>query len=103
MIDEAGIVSPSLDFCLKKGWEDSAGVLGAVRGMNSFPPYGFSIENVASRERLSSVKLEGVLESLRARGFRAMRQPFSSGSAVKTDASYVEVLEAVRRYPRQTR
>jgi tRNA G26 N,N-dimethylase Trm1 len=50
---------------------------------------------ITSRERVSSVRFQSVVDTLTATGWRAMRQPFGS-SGLKTDAPYGEVLAAVR-------
>ena len=50
---------------------------------------------ITSREKISSVRFQKVVDSLRASGRLAMRQPFGL-SGLKTDAPYKEVLEAVR-------
>ena len=105
VVDE-GLVGEAAEFCSSKGWGDSARALLPLRGVDACPPYSHSIEQVASREGLSSVRLGDVVERLRASGREAMRQPFGA-PGVKTDAPYSEVLgavrEASREYPRQTK
>ncbi len=54
------------------------------------------MEAITSREKVSSVRFQRVVELLRASGRSAMRQPFGS-SGLKTDAPYREVLAAVRQ------
>jgi tRNA G26 N,N-dimethylase Trm1 len=54
---------------------------------------------ITSRERVSSVRFQRVVDTLTATGRRAMRQPFGS-SGLKTDAPYDEVLAAVRESAR---
>jgi len=77
------------------GWDGAADALEALSGSNAFPPHGYSIEWITSREKISSVKFQNVVDSLNASGRLAMRQPFGS-AGLKTDASYQEVVAAVR-------
>jgi tRNA (guanine26-N2/guanine27-N2)-dimethyltransferase len=83
------------DVCSKLGWKGAASALEALEGANAFPPFGFSMEAITSREKMSSVRFQKVVDSLKASGRLAMRQPFGL-SGLKTDASYQEVLAAVR-------
>jgi tRNA (guanine26-N2/guanine27-N2)-dimethyltransferase len=105
-VADEGLVGEAAGFCSSRGWEDSARVLLSLRGVDACPPYSHSIEEVASREGLSSVRIGEVVERLRGLGRKAVRQPFGA-AGVKTDAPYSEVLGAVRgasaEYPRQTR
>lgn len=80
--------------CERAGWTEAAGALEALDGVDTFPPFSYSLEAITSREKVSSVKLRSVFEALSAMGRSAMRQPFGSG--LKTNASYREVLSAVR-------
>jgi tRNA G26 N,N-dimethylase Trm1 len=90
------MVSEASKDCSKLGWEGAAGALAALDGVDGFPPFGYSMEAITSRERVSSVRFQKVVDLLRASGRTAMRQPFGS-SGLKTDASYAEVLAAVRQ------
>ncbi|MDG6914795.1 MAG: hypothetical protein JRM90_02345, partial [Nitrososphaerota archaeon] len=66
-----------------------------LAGVDGLPPFGYSMEAVTSRARVSSVRFQRVVEALEATGRAAMRQPFGS-QGLKTDASYPEVVAAVR-------
>ena len=105
-IVDDGLVEEAAGFCSRSGWEESAQTLGSLSGVDDCPPFSHSIDDVASREGFSSVKVDEVIETLRSNGRKAMRQPFGA-VGVKTDAPYSEVLRAVREssgeYPRQTR
>jgi tRNA (guanine26-N2/guanine27-N2)-dimethyltransferase len=105
LVDEA-LVGEASKECSKRGWRGAAEALGALEGVDRFPPFGYSLEAITSRERVSSVRFQEVVDALAASGRSAMRQPFGS-SGLKTDASYGEVLAAVRRAgqrkPKQTR
>ncbi len=81
--------------CTKFGWRGAADALQALEGANAFPPFGFSMAAITSREKMSSVRFQKVVDSLKASGRSAMRQPFGL-SGLKTDAPYQEVLAAVR-------
>jgi tRNA (guanine26-N2/guanine27-N2)-dimethyltransferase len=90
-----GVASEAAKASSSLGWRGAAEALTALEGSNAYPPYGYSMEGVTSRERMSSVPFQKVVDSLKASGRLAMRQPFGS-SGLKTDASYQEVLAAVR-------
>ena len=81
--------------CSTLGWRGAAEAMAALEGSNGFPPFGYSMERITSREKISSVKFQKVVDLLIASGRRAMRQPFGS-TGLKTTASYKEVLVAVR-------
>jgi len=80
----------------KLGWQGAAEALAALEGVDRFPPFGYSMEAITSREKISSVKFQRVVDVLTASGRSAMRQPFGS-AGLKTDATYGEVLAAVRQ------
>ncbi len=90
------VVAKSAEDCAKLGWRGAAETLSALEGVDGFPPFGYSMEAITSREKVSSVRFQKVVDLLRAAGRAAMSQPFGS-SGLKTDASYREVIEAVRR------
>lgn len=98
ILDE-GVVGDARRECSKLGWGGAADALGALEGVDSFPPFGYSMEAITSRERISSVSFQKVVDALEASGRSAMRQPFGS-SGLKTDAPYSEVLAAVRKAAR---
>ena len=95
LVDER-VVGDAAKHCSKLGWRGAAEALAALRGVDGFPPFGYSMEAITSREGISSVKFQKVVELLRATGRSAMRQPFGS-SGLKTDARYREVSAAVRQ------
>lgn len=98
ILDE-GVVGDARRECSKLGWGGAAYALGALEGVDSFPPFGYSMEAITSRQRISSVSFQKVVDALEASGRSAMRQPFGS-SGLKTDAPYSEVLAAVRKAAR---
>jgi tRNA (guanine26-N2/guanine27-N2)-dimethyltransferase len=93
------VIGKAAKHCSRLGWRGAVGALEALEGCDGFPPFGYSMEEITSREKLSSVRFQKILDSLRASGRAAMRQPFGS-SGLKTTASYQEVLAAVRESAR---
>jgi tRNA G26 N,N-dimethylase Trm1 len=97
-VDEK-VVAGALRHCSECEWKGAAEAMAALEGSNEFPPFGYSMAEITSREKISSVRFQRVVDSLTASGRRAMRQPFGS-SGLKTDAPYGEVLAAVRESAR---
>ena len=89
------VVTAAARHCSKLGWRGAAGALESLEGCDGFPPFGYSMEAITSREKISSVGFQKVVDSLVASGRAAMRQPFGS-SGLKTTASYPEVLGALK-------
>jgi tRNA (guanine26-N2/guanine27-N2)-dimethyltransferase len=81
--------------CVAREWKGGGAALSALAGVNLLPPYGYSMESITSRERISSVKFQDMLDLLRKSGHAAIRQPFG-GFGLKTDATYDEVAQAAR-------
>ena len=94
LVDEEA-VGGAARFCSKLGWRGAASALESLEGCDGFPPFGYSLESITSREKMSSVRFQKVVDSLKASGRSAMRQPFGS-SGLKTTATYQEVLTAVK-------
>jgi len=93
------IVTEAAKDCAALEWRGAAEALAALEGVDGFPPFGYSMEGITSRERISSVKFQRIVDALKASGWSAMRQPFGS-SGLKTTASYKEVLAAVKEASR---
>jgi tRNA (guanine26-N2/guanine27-N2)-dimethyltransferase len=98
LVDEAVVREASRESS-KRGWRGAAEALGALEGVDAYPPFGYSMEAITSRERISSVRFQSVVDALEASGRSAMRQPFGS-SGLKTDAPYSEVVAAVKQSAR---
>jgi len=98
LVDET-VVASAKGCCSKFGWKAAEEALSDLEGSNGFPPFGYSMEDITSREKISSVRFQRVVDSLNSGGWRAMRQPFGA-SGLKTDAPYDEVLAAVRESAR---
>jgi len=94
LFDEA-LVKKAAGFCVERGFTSAAKSLASLRGVDAFPPYSFSLERVCSSLKVASVSPGKVAQSLRARGFRYMDQPFEK-SGLKTDGEYADVVAAVK-------
>ncbi len=94
LVDERLAMEAAKD-CAALGWRGAAEALNALEGVDGFPPFGYSMEGITSREKISSVKFQTVVDALKASGRSAIRQPFGS-QGLKTTASYEEVVAAVK-------
>jgi tRNA (guanine26-N2/guanine27-N2)-dimethyltransferase len=94
VVDEA-VTAEASAICAREGWREAESELAALRGVDRFPPFGFSLERACSRLRVASTSMDGVIRRLEERGHLAARQPFET-EGVKTDAGYGEFEEAVR-------
>lgn len=99
---EERVVSEAGKVCHERGWSRAEAALGPLAASDSFPPFGFELEKITSREGESSVPFQDVVDALGSTGRSAMKQPFGS-SGIKTDASYGELVAAVRRCARKDR
>lgn len=77
------------------GLTGASKIMGSLRGINSFQPWSFSIERVCSSLKIATVPESRVHNALKEIGHKAMRTPFER-TGVKTDASYPELVSAVR-------
>ena len=59
----------------------------ALLGVNGFPPWSFSIEEICSRLGVATVSESAVYRNLTESGYDVMRTPFER-TGVKTDADY---------------
>ncbi|MGP8124267.1 MAG: hypothetical protein ACLQEQ_00110 [Nitrososphaerales archaeon] len=76
------------------GLPEATRVLTSLLGVNDFPPWSFSVENICSALRIASVPDTAVTEALRSQGYRTLRQPLEK-TGLKTDAQHSAVVEAV--------
>lgn len=79
----------------ERGFSSAARTLSALVGVDSFPPYSFSLERVCSFLRVASVSPERVARVLESSGFRSMTQPFEK-TGLKSDCSMADIVAAVR-------
>ena len=70
-------------------------MLSALEGVDDFPTWCFSIEEISSSLKVATVPEDQVYRHLVKAGRRVMRTPFEK-TGIKTDAKYSEVREAVR-------
>lgn len=68
--------------------------LDALSGVDSFPPWSFSVDEICSTLGIATVSESEVCSALKARGYSAMRTPFER-TGLKTDAVHAEVVRAV--------
>ena len=80
----------------------AAATLSALLGVDGFPPWSFSIEDVCSRLGVATVPESAVYRYLRESGYDAMRTPFES-SGVKTDANCEAFVGSVEKALKSTR
>ena len=79
-----------------------AKALEALLGVEYFPPFGYSVENISSALKVPGVSQTEVMKRLASNGYRVMRQPFEK-TGIKTDATYAEVAEVVSAVSRDAR
>jgi len=79
-----------------QGLGDALKVLSGLQGVDSLPPWSFSIDGICSRLRTATVPESKVRNLLQETGFICGRQPFEK-TGLKTTAPYAAVLDAVRR------
>jgi tRNA (guanine26-N2/guanine27-N2)-dimethyltransferase len=70
-------------------------VLTALYGVDSFPPWSFSIERICSMLQVATVSESEVHRNLKDAGYKAMRTPFEK-TGIKTDADFDDVVKAVK-------
>lgn len=95
-VTERGLLAGAKAECASRGFREAERTLVRLEGVDQFPPYGFSLEEVTSRLGVASVPDESVRGALAEKGFRTHGQPFER-NGIKTDAPRHEVVEAVRR------
>jgi tRNA (guanine26-N2/guanine27-N2)-dimethyltransferase len=78
-----------------RGFGTAVGTLDSLIGVDDFPPWSFSIEQICSSLGSATVSESDVRSLLGRSGFRTLRQPFEK-TGLKTDASYKSVKDAVR-------
>jgi tRNA (guanine26-N2/guanine27-N2)-dimethyltransferase len=91
---EEKVLDGATRFSEKAEWKDAAVTLGALRGIDRYPPFSYSPERACSRLRIPSVSVERAMDSLVGAGFTAIRQPFEE-IGIKTEAGYEEFVSAL--------
>lgn len=92
---EPRLLSAATESARKRGMQDAARLLAAMRSVNSFPPWSFSIEEACSSLGIATVPERSVREDLSRKGFRTLRQPFET-VGLKTTGPYAEFVDSVR-------
>ena len=84
------------------GLQRAAATFAALLGVDRFPPWSFSIEDICSRLGISTVSKSKINEALTAMGYDVMRTPFER-TGVKTDADYQALVGMVASSKESTR
>jgi tRNA (guanine26-N2/guanine27-N2)-dimethyltransferase len=93
------VVKSAAEFCVVRGFKESAEIFSSMVGLSNFPPYSVSLQQVCSELRISSVSEKSVIQELTSLGYKCLRQPFEK-EGIKTDAPVKVVKEAVRAISR---
>ncbi|HYB45427.1 MAG TPA: hypothetical protein VEC92_02785 [Nitrososphaerales archaeon] len=94
LVDET-LVKRAAEVAEGRGLSAAAKTLGSLLGVDSFPPYSFSLERVCSSLKVASVSPERVAQALESNGFRCMSQPFEK-TGLKSDCTMRDMVAAVR-------
>ena len=94
-LTDAKVLGAAEESARARGFARAASTLRSLEGVDSFPPWSFSIEAACSELGVASVPEDRVYAGLERSGHRAMRTPFEK-TGVKTDATQGEFLSAVR-------
>jgi tRNA (guanine26-N2/guanine27-N2)-dimethyltransferase len=94
VVDE-GVVAGACASCSKEEWREAVTTLAALKGVDGFRPFSYSLERACSRLKMPSTSVGRVIEELEGSGHAAARQPFEV-EGVTTNATYEQFTEAVR-------
>jgi len=86
----------------ESGLQKAAATFAALLGVDRFPPWSFSIEDICSRLGAPTVSESVIFRNLRESGYDAMRTPFER-TGVKTDADYEALVGEVENTLKSTR
>jgi tRNA (guanine26-N2/guanine27-N2)-dimethyltransferase len=98
LVDEQ-VLDGAERFSERAGWNEAVETLGALRGIDGYPPFSYSPERVCSRLRIPSVSVGRAMEVLVGAGFTAIRQPFEE-IGIKTEAGYGEFVSVLLKASR---
>ncbi len=93
-VTDPEVIAAAVKVCERYGLDEARETLEGLVGLETFPPYGFSLERISSALKVPGVSRLEVMSRLSSSGYRVMRQPFEK-TGIKTDAGYDEVVEAV--------
>jgi len=94
-LTDRAVLTAAISTCKKLGFGAAAKALEPIAGVDDFPPYSFSLEEICSKLRVASVSPTKVGDLLHSKGFRVHVQPFEK-TGLKTDAPCSEVESAAR-------
>jgi len=92
---EEWVVRKAAEEAERRGFGAAAKILNSLDGVDLFPPWSYSIEEICSSLRMATVSETSVRESLSRMGYRSLRQPLEQ-TGLKTDAPIEAVKDAVR-------
>jgi tRNA (guanine26-N2/guanine27-N2)-dimethyltransferase len=94
LVDEA-LVRKASKVAEDRGFSVAAKTLTSLIGIDSFPPYSFSLERICSSLKVASVSPGRVAQNLKSSGFRCMGQPFEK-TGMKSDCALSDMVAAVK-------
>jgi len=94
IVDEA-LVTKASKVAESRGLRTAAKTLTSLIGIDSLPPYSYSLEKICSSLKVASVSPDRVSENLRSNGFHCMGQPFEK-TGLKSDCALGDVTTAVK-------
>jgi len=94
-LTDDGVAVAAQKMAKKEGLIAAASVLKSLVGVDRYPPWSYSIDEVCSVIKVPTVSESEVRSRLESSGYRTFRQPFES-TGLKTDADYEEVKRAVQ-------
>ncbi len=89
------VVGAAVAVCRRDGFDEGIQVLTGLIGVNEFPPYGYSLEEICANLGVPGVSRDKVMHRLSSTGYKVLRQPFEK-TGLKTDATYSAVADTVR-------
>ena len=76
------------------GFERASDTIASLVGVDSFPPWSFSVDEVCSTLGVATVSESELYRTLKENGHSAVRTPFEK-AGLKTSADHAEVVKAV--------
>jgi len=86
----------------ESGLQKAEATFAALLGVDRFPPWSYSIEDICSKLGAPTVSESEIYQNLRESGYDAMRTPFEK-TGVKTDADHATLVEKVQNSLKSTR